>query len=51
MTPLMMAVKDNRTGLLDRLIDLGSDVGARNNVSIRIVLNHFAVPGSCNKLA
>lgn len=33
MTPLMYAVKDNRTSLLDRLIDLGSDVGARNNVS------------------
>lgn len=34
MTPLMHAVKDNRTPILDRLIDLGSDVGARNNVSI-----------------
>lgn len=33
MTPLMYAVKDNRTGILDRLIELGSDVGARNNVS------------------
>lgn len=33
MTPLMHAVKDNRTPILDRLIDLGSDVGARNNVS------------------
>ena len=33
MTPLMYAVKDNRTSLLDKLIDLGSDVGARNNVS------------------
>lgn len=33
MTPLMLAAKDNRSGLLDRLIDLGSDVGARNNVS------------------
>lgn len=32
MTPLMYAVKDNRTGILDRLIELGSDVGARNNV-------------------
>lgn len=33
MTPLMYAVKDNRLSVLDRLIDLGSDVGARNNVS------------------
>lgn len=33
MTPLMLAAKDNRSGLLDRLIDLGSDVCARNNVS------------------
>lgn len=33
MTPLMYAVKDNRMSYLDRLIDLGSDVGARNNVS------------------
>lgn len=33
MTPLMYAVKDNRTSILDRLIELGSDVGARNNVS------------------
>lgn len=34
MTPLMYAVKDNKTSLLDRLIELGSDVGARNNVSV-----------------
>lgn len=34
MTPLMYAVKDNRTGLLDRMIELGADVGARNNASI-----------------
>lgn len=33
MTPLMYAVKDNRTSLVDRMIELGSDVGARNNVS------------------
>jgi hypothetical protein len=33
MTPLMYAVKDNRTPLIDRLIDLGSDISARNNVS------------------
>ncbi|XP_076239069.1 no mechanoreceptor potential C isoform X1 [Calliopsis andreniformis] len=31
MTPLMYAVKDNRTGLLERMIELGADVGARNN--------------------
>ncbi|XP_050446201.1 serine/threonine-protein phosphatase 6 regulatory ankyrin repeat subunit A isoform X1 [Cataglyphis hispanica] len=31
MTPLMYAVKDNRSALLDRMIELGSDVGARNN--------------------
>ncbi|XP_076174428.1 no mechanoreceptor potential C isoform X3 [Ptiloglossa arizonensis] len=31
MTPLMFAVKDNRTALLDRMIELGADVGARNN--------------------
>lgn len=34
MTPLMYAVKDNRSALLDRMIELGSDVGARNNASI-----------------
>lgn len=33
MTPLMYAVKDNRTSFVERLIELGSDVGARNNVS------------------
>lgn len=33
MTPLMYAVKDNRTSFLDRMIDLGVDIGARNNVS------------------
>ncbi|XP_043267430.1 serine/threonine-protein phosphatase 6 regulatory ankyrin repeat subunit A-like isoform X3 [Venturia canescens] len=31
MSPLMYAVKDNRTAFLDRMIDLGADVGARNN--------------------
>ncbi|KAK0166183.1 hypothetical protein PV328_004625 [Microctonus aethiopoides] len=31
MTPLMYAVKDNRTALIDRLIELGADVCARNN--------------------
>lgn len=37
MTPLMYAVKDNRTSYLDRLIDLGSDVCARNNVRYLVV--------------
>ncbi|XP_058801376.1 serine/threonine-protein phosphatase 6 regulatory ankyrin repeat subunit A isoform X4 [Phymastichus coffea] len=31
MTPFMCAVKDNRTAFLDRMIELGSDVGARNH--------------------
>ena len=39
MTPLMYAVKDNRTAFLDRMIELGADVGARNNVSIS-----YAIP-------
>lgn len=39
-TPLMMAVKDNKTPLIDRLVELGSDVCARNNVSI-VFINHF----------
>lgn len=38
MTPLMYAVKDNRTALIDRLIELGADVCARNNVRIFILL-------------
>ena len=29
----MMAVKDNKTPLIDRLVDLGADPCARNNVS------------------
>lgn len=37
MTPLMYAVKDNRTSLIERMIDLGSDVCARNNVSEKLV--------------
>ncbi|XP_023027024.1 uncharacterized protein [Leptinotarsa decemlineata] len=37
MTPLMYAVKDNRTSLIDRLIDLGSDVGARNNDNYNVL--------------
>ncbi|XP_023703906.2 ankyrin repeat domain-containing protein SOWAHC-like, partial [Cryptotermes secundus] len=31
MTPLMYAVKDNRAALLDRMVELGGDVCARNN--------------------
>lgn len=44
MTPLMYAVKDNRTSYLDRLIDLGSDVCARNNVGSRakLITNFYA---------
>lgn len=41
MTPLMYAVKDNRTTYLDRLIELGSDIGARNNVKSQFL--NFAV--------
>ena len=36
-TPLMLAVKDNKTPLIDRLVELGSDVSARNNVSISAI--------------
>lgn len=32
-TPLMLACKDNKTPLIDRLVELGADVTARNNVS------------------
>lgn len=39
----MYAVKDNRTSLLDRMIDLGSDVGARNNASI-FILGSYTAP-------
>ncbi|KAK9890744.1 hypothetical protein WA026_012092 [Henosepilachna vigintioctopunctata] len=31
MTPLMFAIKDNRTSLVERMLNLGSDVTARNN--------------------
>lgn len=34
MTPLMYATKDNKTAIMDRMIELGADVGARNNVSV-----------------
>ncbi|XP_045473083.1 serine/threonine-protein phosphatase 6 regulatory ankyrin repeat subunit A [Harmonia axyridis] len=37
MTPLMYAVKDNRTSLVDRMIELGSDVGARNNDNYNVL--------------
>ncbi|CAG9113972.1 unnamed protein product [Plutella xylostella] len=37
MTPLMYAVKDNRTSFVERLIDLGSDVGARNNDNYNVL--------------
>ncbi|GBO98311.1 KN motif and ankyrin repeat domain-containing protein 3 [Eumeta japonica] len=37
MTPLMLAVKDNRTSFVERLIDLGSDVGARNNDNYNVL--------------
>ncbi|XP_058818348.1 serine/threonine-protein phosphatase 6 regulatory ankyrin repeat subunit A isoform X2 [Topomyia yanbarensis] len=37
MTPLMYAVKDNRTPILDRLLELGSDVGARNNDNYNVI--------------
>lgn len=33
MTPLMYAVKDNRTAFLDRMVELGCDPTARNQVS------------------
>ncbi|XP_013142883.1 PREDICTED: serine/threonine-protein phosphatase 6 regulatory ankyrin repeat subunit B isoform X2 [Papilio polytes] len=37
MTPLMYAVKDNRTAFVERLIELGSDVGARNNDNYNVL--------------
>lgn len=33
MTPLMYAVKENKLSVIDRIIDLGCDVAARNLVS------------------
>lgn len=42
MTPLMYAVKESKTTFLERLIDLGSDVTIRNNVSTTI--NYNATP-------
>lgn len=38
----MLAVKDNKTALIDRLIELGSDVCARNNVSKTVVVFHVS---------
>jgi len=39
MTPLMYAVKDNRSALLDRMIELGADVSARNNASSSLLIH------------
>lgn len=41
MTPLMYAVKDNRSSFVDRMIELGSDVGARNNVSLLLIISNL----------
>ena len=41
MTPLMYATKDNKTSIMDRMIELGADVGARNNVSLQDFNNFF----------
>jgi ankyrin repeat protein len=38
MTPLMYAVKESKTTFLERLIDLGSDVTIRNNVSTTFII-------------
>lgn len=43
MTPLMYAVKENRSSLIDRLIDLGCDVSARNFVSAFICIAFYDV--------
>ncbi|XP_017854719.1 serine/threonine-protein phosphatase 6 regulatory ankyrin repeat subunit A [Drosophila busckii] len=37
MTPLMYATKDNRTAIMDRMIELGADVGARNNDNYNVL--------------
>lgn len=42
MTPLMYAVKDSKTTFLERLIDLGSDVTARNSVSIQQIILYIS---------
>lgn len=45
MTPLMYAVKDNRTTFIDRMLDLGVDITARNYVSyisIKLMPRHVS---------
>ncbi|XP_059221193.1 serine/threonine-protein phosphatase 6 regulatory ankyrin repeat subunit A isoform X1 [Stomoxys calcitrans] len=37
MTPLMYATKDNKTSIMDRMIELGADVGARNNDNYNVL--------------
>ncbi|XP_075225754.1 no mechanoreceptor potential C [Lycorma delicatula] len=37
MTPLMLAVKENRTSFVDRLIELGCDVTARNHDNFNVL--------------
>ncbi|KAH8263555.1 hypothetical protein KR044_010530 [Drosophila immigrans] len=37
MTPLMYATKDNKTAIMDRMIELGADVGARNNDNYNVL--------------
>lgn len=45
----MLAVKDNKTPLIDRLVELGSDICARNNVSV-IVYNLITIDNDDVKL-
>lgn len=40
MTPLMYAVKENKTTFLERLLDLGSDITVRNVVSSKYCKNN-----------
>ncbi|KAH8334197.1 hypothetical protein KR059_007435 [Drosophila kikkawai] len=37
MSPLMYATKDNKTAIMDRMIELGADVGARNNDNYNVL--------------
>ncbi|XP_026842997.1 serine/threonine-protein phosphatase 6 regulatory ankyrin repeat subunit A isoform X2 [Drosophila persimilis] len=37
MTPLMYATKDNKSAIMDRMIELGADVGARNNDNYNVL--------------
>jgi hypothetical protein len=47
----MLAVKDNKTPLIDRLIELGSDVCARNNVSFNsFFFQEFRLGGFSRKM-